>query len=75
MASPYFHILQNAWRKIWKAFVAHRKDIKRRSREVDTPWYGAKLEAFAKRLWEKRGLLFTTDDHLKTDEQRNELAE
>jgi hypothetical protein len=71
----YFHILQNAWRKVWRAFVAHRKDVKRRSQEVGTPWYGAKLEALAKRLWEKRGLLFTTDDHLKTDEQRAELAD
>lgn len=70
----YFHILQNAWRKVWKAFVAHRKDIKRRSQAVDTPWYAAKLEALAARLWDKRGLLFTAEDHL-TDEQREELAD
>jgi transposase-like protein len=63
----YFHILQNVWRTVWKAFVAHRKDIKRRGDEVKTPWYAAKLEALAKRLWEKRYLLFTTEDHL--DEQ------
>jgi Transposase len=69
-----FHILQNAWRKVWKAFVAHRKDIKARSQQVTTPWYAAKLDALAKLLWEKRGLLFTTDDHL-TDEQRTTLAD
>jgi len=70
----YFHILQNAWRKVWKAFVAHRKDVKARSKNVTTPWYAAKLEALAKLLWEKRGLLFTADDHL-TDEQRETLAD
>jgi hypothetical protein len=70
----FFHILQNAWRKVWKAFVAHRKDVKRRSQAVGTPWYAAKLEALAARLWEKRGLLFTAEDHL-TDEQRVELAD
>ena len=70
----FFHILQNAWRKVWKAFVAHRKDVKARSKTVDTPWYAAKLEALAALLWEKRGLLFTADDHL-TDEQRTTLAD
>jgi hypothetical protein len=71
----FFHILQNAWTKVWKAFVDHRKHVRQRSQEVNTPWYGAKLEALAKRLWEKRGLLFTTDDHLETEEQRNALAD
>lgn len=70
----FFHILQNAWRKVWSAFVAHRKDIKARSKDVTTPWYAAKLEALAARLWEQRGLLFKTDDHL-TDEERTTLAE
>jgi hypothetical protein len=70
----FFHILQNAWRNVWKTFVAHRKEVKRRSHAVTTPWYAAKLEALAQRLWDKRGLLFTTDDHL-TDEQRIELCD
>lgn len=70
----YFHILQNVWRKVWKAFVADRKEIKQRSQQVSTPWYAAQLEDLAKRLWDKRGLLFTTEDHLD-DEQRAEVAE
>jgi hypothetical protein len=70
----FFHILQNAWRKVWKAFVDDRKEVKRRSQEVTTPRYKAKLEALAKRLWEKRHLVFTTDDHLDEDE-RVELCE
>lgn len=70
----YFHILQNIWRKVWKAFVADRKEVKRRSQQVSTPWYAAQLENLAKRLWQKRGLLFTTDDHLD-DEQRAEVAD
>lgn len=60
----YFHILHNVWRTVWKAFVAHRKDVKRRGDEVKTPWYAAKLEALAKKLWEKRFLLFTAQEHL-----------
>ncbi len=27
----YFHILQNVWRTVWKAFVAYRRQVKRRS--------------------------------------------
>jgi len=70
----YFHILQNVWRIVWRAFVAYRKDVKKRSTEVDTPWYAAKLTALAKRLWEKRGLIFTSDDHL-TPKSRAELLD
>lgn len=69
----YFHILQNVWRTIWRGFVRHRKDIKRRSGEVGTPWYAAKLEALAKRLWENRGLIFKLND--LTDEERVKLAD
>ncbi len=70
----YFHILQNVWRTLWRAFVAHRKSFQRRSKQSDTPWYRAKLEAIATRLWEKRGLLFTADEHL-SDQQRAELGD
>ena len=69
----YFHILQNVWRLIWRGFVRHRKDIKHRSGKVGTPWYAAKLEALAKRLWENRGLIFKLKD--LTDEDRVKLAE
>jgi hypothetical protein len=70
----YFHILQNLWRTIGKSFVAYRKQVKRRSAESTSPTYAAKLEALARRLWDKRGLIFTADDHL-SDEGRTELAD
>lgn len=66
----YFHILQNVWRTIWSAFVAHRKEVAKRSEEVSTPRYGAKLEALAKRLWENRGLLFKFNGISEEDQQK-----
>lgn len=59
---------------VLRAFVAYRKEVKKRGTEVDTPWYAAKLAALAKRLWEKRGSPFTSDDHL-TPKGRAELLD
>ncbi|MDI7268243.1 MAG: transposase [Myxococcota bacterium] len=70
----YFHVLQNIWRKLWRAAVAHRKEIKRRGEQASTPWYSRKLEALAKRLWENRGLLFKSADRM-TPEEVQRLAE
>ena len=69
----YFHILQNVWRTIWRTFVRHRREIKRRSEAVETPWYAAKLEALAKRLWENRGLIFKFND--LSEEDKAKLSE
>lgn len=69
----YFHILQNVWRTIWRKFVRHRKEIKRRSEAVETPWYAAKLEALAKRLWENRGLIFKFN--ALSEEDKTKLSE
>ena len=69
----YFHILQNVWRTLWKTFVSYRKDIKRRARDAEDPVQRGILEALAKRLWEKRGLIFTAEDNL-TAEDRTELC-
>lgn len=66
----YFHILQNAWRKLWKWAVAHRKEIQANSAEVETPWYKKKLEALAKSLWEDRYLLFKADERLSQEEKQ-----
>jgi len=52
------HIIQNAWRHLWKWAVAHRREIKSRSEKVTTPWYKKKLETLAVNLWENRYLLF-----------------
>lgn len=68
----YFHILQNAWRHLWKWAVAHRKQVKANSAEATTPWYKKKLEALATSLWENRYLLFKSEENL-TDEEKEEL--
>jgi len=70
----YFHIIQNIWRKVWSYFVAHRREVKARSEEVTTPWYGRKLESLAKRLWEKRHLLFKSDENMTPQEKEELMA-
>jgi transposase-like protein len=39
----YFHVIQCVWKKLWKAVVARRKDIKARGESVETPAYSKKL--------------------------------
>lgn len=68
----YFHIIQNIWRKVWSYFVTHRREVESRSEEVTTPWYQAKLKSLGKRLWEKRHLLFKSDENM-TPEEKEEL--
>jgi hypothetical protein len=70
----YFHIIQGIFKKLRRAFVAHRRDVKKRSTEVDTPWYGAKLDALAQKLWEKRGLIFKNPDKMKPEEHEALVA-
>lgn len=70
----YFHIIQNTWRHLWKWAVAHRRDIKKRSEKVTTPWYKNKLEALATDLWEIRYLLFKASPRM-TDDEKERLQE
>jgi transposase len=70
----YFHIIQNAWRHLWKWATARRRELKQRSKQVKTPWYKAKLAALAKSLWEKRYLLFKAEEHM-SEEERECLVE
>lgn len=65
----YFHIIQNAWRHLWKWAVAHRRQLKQRTEEVGTPWYKKKLQVLAKSLWEDRYLLFKADERLSAEEK------
>ncbi|OAD18985.1 hypothetical protein THIOM_005407 [Candidatus Thiomargarita nelsonii] len=65
----YFHIIQNAWRHLWKWSVAHRRDIKKRSEKVTTPWYKNKLETLALSLWDNRYLLFKAEQRMSDDEK------
>ena len=67
----YFHIIQNAWRHLWKWAVAHRRQLKKRSEKATTPWYKKKLEALATTLWENRYLLFKADQRLSDDEKKS----
>lgn len=70
----YFHLIQNAWRHLWKWAVAHRREIKKRSENVTTPWYKKKLETLAVDLWENRYLLFKAEQRM-TDEEKERLQE
>jgi len=70
----YFHVIQSIFKKLRRALVAHRKDIQARSTQVETPWYRAKLEVLAKKLWDNRGLIFKNPDNI-TDEEHARLRE
>jgi transposase-like protein len=65
----YFHIIQNAWRHLWKWAVNHRRQIKANSEEAKTPWYKKKLESLATSLWENRYLLFKSWERLSKEEK------
>jgi hypothetical protein len=69
----YFHILQNAWRHLWRWTVAHRRQIKANSEQASTPWYKEKLKALAKSLWENRYLLFKAEERLREEEKERLL--
>jgi hypothetical protein len=70
----YFHIIQNIWKKVWSYFVIHRREVKARSEKATTAWYRARLESLAKRLWEKRHLLFKSDENMTPQEQEDLIA-
>jgi hypothetical protein len=67
-----FHVIQSVTKKLWKAVVSRRKDIKRRGEEATTPAYSARLQALAKRIWEHRYVFFKREEKL-SDEEREEL--
>lgn len=70
----YFHIIQGIFRKLRCAFVSHRRQLKARGKDAETPWYQAKLEAMAQKLWESRGLIFKNPDRISAEEQQQLLA-
>lgn len=65
----YFHIIQNAWRHLWRWAVAHRREINARGEQAATPWYKKKLEALADRLWKNRYLLFKAEQRMSEEEK------
>ena len=64
----YFHVIQSIFKKLRKALVRHRRDVKERSKKVETPWYRATLEVLAKQLWDNRGLIFKNPDNITPEE-------
>jgi len=70
----YFHVIQNVWKKLWKAVVERRKDIKARGESAETPSYSKKLLGLAKRIWEHRWLFLKRDKNM-SDEEHTELSE
>jgi hypothetical protein len=69
----YFHVIQNVWKKLWKAVVNRRKDLKARGESVETPAYSRKLLGLAQRIWEHRWLFLKRDENM-TAEERTELV-
>jgi hypothetical protein len=65
----YFHILQNVWKHVWKAFTGYRKQVKVRSAASRTPRYAAKLKQLATDVWKNRYLFFKSDARLTTQEK------
>jgi len=70
----YFHVIQSIFKKLRKAFVAHRRELKKRSEQVETPWYASSLEVLAKKLWDNRGLIFKNPDNITAEENDHLLA-
>lgn len=66
----YFHVIQNIFRKLWKAVVARRKEIKKEAETTRNKARAEKLLELAKRIWEKRYLFFTRDENLTRAEKR-----
>ncbi len=54
--------------------MVHRREVKARSEKATTAWYGARLESLARRLWEKRHLLFKSDENMTPQEQEDLIA-
>ena len=68
----YFHIIQNAWRHMWKWTVSYRKNIKEESEKPCHPMHKEYLEDLAKDLWENRYILFKNEKNM-TDEEKTIL--
>lgn len=64
----YFHVVQNVFKKLWKAMVEHRRELKRRGEASTSPTYSGRLLGLAQQLWENRHLLFTRDENLSGKE-------
>lgn len=69
----YFHVIQNIWKKLWKAVVARRKELKGNGEAEKKKGNGVlseELLALAKRIWENRYVFFKRDEKLTDEEQK-----
>ena len=52
--------------------MIHRREVKSRGERVRTGWYQAILRSLAKRLWEKRYLMFKSEENM-VEKEKEEL--
>jgi len=64
----YFHVVQNVFKKLWKAMVEHRRELKRRAEASTSPAYSRRLMGLAQQLWEHRHLLFKREENMSGKE-------
>lgn len=64
----FFHVIQGVFKKLRKAFVVYRRNVKERSQQVNTARGKANLESLAKRLWDNRGLIFKNPDNMTAED-------
>jgi hypothetical protein len=73
----YFHIMQNVIRNLWKSMIIYRRSIKKEARitkESGDKYRAKELDAFAKELWKKRGLIFKNPKNLSDSESKELLS-
>ena len=63
----YFHIIQNIWRHLYKAFTAYRKAFKLAKSDKARQKVRDEMH---KRLWRYRYLFFTRPEHLDTEDKQ-----
>src|SRR3989304_5879831 len=54
----YFHVIQSIWRKLWKAVVARRKDLKAHDAGAESPPSSSGWQGHARHLLAFRYLFF-----------------
>lgn len=63
----YFHIIQNIWRHLYKAFTNYRKAFKQAETDKGKQ---ALRDEMHKRLWNHRYLFFTSQEHLSEEDKQ-----
>jgi hypothetical protein len=69
-----FHVIQNIFRKLWKAVVTRRKELKQEGVALECAFSSGRLLRLAARIWDGRYLFFTRENKL-SEAQRAELTD